>query len=42
VVVPRTAKSAATLLAIGADEIHMGPLGQLGAGIDPQMAGCQP
>ena len=26
VVVPRFAKSAATLLAIGADEIHMGPL----------------
>ncbi len=38
VVVPRYAKSAATLLAIGADEIHMGPLGQLGP-IDPQIGG---
>jgi hypothetical protein len=36
VVVPRQAKSAATLLAIGADEIHMGPLAQLGP-IDPQL-----
>jgi hypothetical protein len=36
VIVPRDAKSAATLLAIGADEIHMGPLGQLGP-IDPQL-----
>jgi hypothetical protein len=36
VIVPRFAKSAATLLAIGADEIHMGPLGQLGP-IDPQI-----
>ena len=35
---PRQAKSAATLLAIGADEIHMGPLGQLGP-IDPQIGG---
>ena len=35
-VVPRHAKSAATLIAIGADEIHMGPLGQLGP-IDPQL-----
>jgi hypothetical protein len=35
-VIPRYAKSAATLLAIGADEIHMGPLGQLGP-IDPQL-----
>jgi hypothetical protein len=35
-VVPRQAKSAATLIAIGADEIHMGPLGQLGP-IDPQL-----
>lgn len=34
--VPRHAKSAATLIAIGADEIHMGPLGQLGP-IDPQL-----
>ncbi len=38
VIVPRFAKSAATLLAIGADEIHMGPLGQLGP-IDPQISG---
>ncbi len=38
VVVPRQAKSAATLIAIGADEIHMGPLGQLGP-IDPQLDG---
>lgn len=37
-VVPRHAKSAATLIAIGADEIHMGPLGQLGP-IDPQLGG---
>ncbi len=37
-VVPRHAKSAATLIAIGADEIHMGPLGQLGP-IDPQLDG---
>jgi len=37
-VVPRQAKSAATLIAIGADEIHMGPLGQLGP-IDPQLGG---
>ncbi|HET9178935.1 MAG TPA: hypothetical protein VFQ24_11320 [Terriglobia bacterium] len=35
-VVPRHAKSAATLVALGADEIHMGPLGQLGP-IDPQI-----
>ncbi|MGA2223608.1 MAG: ATP-dependent Clp protease proteolytic subunit [Syntrophobacteraceae bacterium] len=34
--VPRQAKSAATLIAIGADEIHMGLLGQLGP-IDPQL-----
>ncbi len=38
VVVPRQAKSAATLIALGADEIHMGPLGQLGP-IDPQIGG---
>lgn len=38
VAVPRQAKSAATLIAIGADEIHMGPLGQLGP-IDPQLGG---
>ena len=36
--VPRYAKSAATLLAIGSDEIHLGPLGQLGP-IDPQIDG---
>ena len=38
VAVPRQAKSAATLVALGADEIHIGPLGQLGP-IDPQLAG---
>lgn len=38
VTVPRFAKSAATLIAIGADEIHMGPLGHLGP-IDPQLGG---
>lgn len=38
VVVPRRAKSAATLIALGADEIHMGILGQLGP-IDPQLGG---
>ncbi|OGP56118.1 MAG: hypothetical protein A2Y65_00515 [Deltaproteobacteria bacterium RBG_13_52_11] len=38
VTVPRHAKSAATLIALGADEIHMGPLGQLGP-IDPQLGG---
>lgn len=38
VTVPRHAKSAATLIALGADEIHMGPLGQLGP-IDPQLDG---
>jgi Serine dehydrogenase proteinase len=36
--IPRHAKSAATLIALGADEIHMGPLGQLGP-IDPQISG---
>ncbi|MBI3127810.1 MAG: ATP-dependent Clp protease proteolytic subunit [Candidatus Tectomicrobia bacterium] len=36
VCVPRQAKSAGTLIAIGADEIHMGLLGQLGP-IDPQL-----
>lgn len=36
--VPRQAKSAATLISIGADEIHMGLLGQLGP-IDPQLGG---
>jgi hypothetical protein len=34
--IPRRAKSAATLIALGSDEIHMGPLGQLGP-IDPQL-----
>ncbi len=38
VVVPRRAKSAATLIAIGADHVHMGPLGELGP-IDPQLDG---
>lgn len=38
VAVPRQAKSAATLIAIGADEIHMGQLGHLGP-IDPQLGG---
>jgi len=38
VTIPRQAKSAATLIAIGADQIHMGPLGQLGP-IDPQLGG---
>lgn len=36
VAVPRHAKSAATLIALGADEIHMGMLGELGP-IDPQI-----
>lgn len=34
--IPRAAKSAATLIALGADEIHMGMLGALGP-IDPQI-----
>ncbi|GEM_PF-1400273 len=38
VAVPREAKSAATLLALGADELHIGPLGQLGP-IDVQLGG---
>lgn len=38
VAIPRKAKSAATLLAIGADEIHMGLLSELGP-IDPQFGG---
>lgn len=38
VAVPRMAKSAATLIALGADQIHLGPLGQLGP-IDPQISG---
>ena len=36
VVVPRAAKSAATLITLGADQIHMGSLGELGP-IDPQL-----
>jgi hypothetical protein len=35
---PRQAKSAATLICLGADEVHMGPLSQLGP-IDPQIDG---
>lgn len=38
VTIPRQAKSAATLLALGADQIHMGSLSQLGP-IDPQLGG---
>ena len=38
VAVPRKAKSAATLLAIGADEIHMGLMSELGP-VDPQFGG---
>jgi len=38
VVVPRKAKSVATLLSLGAGEIHMGPISQLGP-IDPQIGG---
>jgi hypothetical protein len=38
VAIPRRAKSAATLISLGADEIHMSPLGQLGP-IDPQIGG---
>lgn len=36
VAVPRRAKSAATLICCGADEIHMGPMSELGP-IDPQI-----
>lgn len=36
VAVPRIAKSAATLICCGADEIHMGPMSELGP-IDPQI-----
>jgi membrane-bound ClpP family serine protease len=36
VAVPRAAKSAATLIALGADQIHMGIMGELGP-IDPQL-----
>jgi hypothetical protein len=38
VAVPRKAKSAATLVALGADEIHMGLMSELGP-IDPQIQG---
>ena len=38
VVIPRYAKSAATLLATAADEVHMGSLSELGP-IDPQIDG---
>lgn len=38
VAIPRRAKSAATLIALGADEIHMGMVSQLGP-IDPQFGG---
>jgi Serine dehydrogenase proteinase len=38
VCVPRYAKSAATLISLGADEVHMGMLGHLGP-IDPQIGG---
>lgn len=38
VAVPRKAKSAATLLALGADEVHMGLMSELGP-IDPQFGG---
>jgi Serine dehydrogenase proteinase len=40
VAIPRRAKSAATLLALGADQIHMGMVSQLGP-IDPQVRGCR-
>lgn len=38
VTIPRKAKSAATLIALGGDEIHMGPMSELGP-IDPQFGG---
>jgi hypothetical protein len=38
VVIPRRAKSAATLISLGADEIHMGSMSELGP-IDPQFSG---
>jgi hypothetical protein len=38
VVVPRRAKSAATLVSLGAEEIHMGLMSELGP-IDPQIGG---
>ena len=36
--IPRNAKSAATLIALGANEIHMGMMSELGP-IDPQIGG---
>lgn len=36
--IPRKAKSAATLIALGADEIHMGLMSELGP-VDPQIGG---
>ena len=41
VAIPRQAKSAATLISVGANEIHMGDLGQLGP-IDPQLPNGMP
>lgn len=38
VAIPRRAKSAATLISLGADEIHMGTMSELGP-IDPQFGG---
>jgi len=38
VTIPRKAKSAATLIALGGNEIHMGPMSELGP-IDPQFNG---
>jgi hypothetical protein len=38
VCIPRFAKSAATLISLGADEVHLGVLGHLGP-IDPQVGG---
>lgn len=38
ITIPRIAKSAATLLSLGADELHMGGMSQLGP-IDPQVGG---
>jgi len=38
VAVPRHAKSAATMIALGADQVHMGLLSELGP-VDPQVLG---
>lgn len=38
VAIPRRAKSAATLVSLGADEVHMGVMSELGP-IDPQLGG---